>query len=327
MTLINKTDRIFIAGSTGMVGSSLNKKFREKGYKNLLTPERAQLDLTNKNEVESWFKLNKPDITVISAAKVGGILANNNFPVDFLLENLKIQINLIESSWKYGVKRLMFLGSSCIYPKNCQQPIIEDYLLQGELEKTNEWYAIAKISGIKLCDALRKQYGFDAISVMPTNLYGPRDNYHLHNSHVMAAMIRRFITAKRNEVDEVVCWGSGQPFREFLHVDDLSDACLFLLENWDLKKENAPKSKVGEVSTILNVGSGKDISIKELAEIVSEIVGFKGKIKWDTSKPDGTKRKLLDVSKINSMGWKSKISLEEGIKMTVQNHIKEEINY
>ena len=327
MNLINKSDRIFIAGSTGMVGSSLNKKFKEKGYENLLTPGRAQLDLTNKNKVDSWFKLNKPDITVISAAKVGGILANNNFPVDFLLENLKIQINLIESSWKYGVKRLMFLGSSCIYPKNCQQPIIEDYLLQGELEKTNEWYAIAKISGIKLCDALRKQYGFDAISVMPTNLYGPRDNYHLNNSHVMAAMIRRFITAKKNEVDEVVCWGSGQPFREFLHVDDLSDACLFLLENWDLKKENAPKLKFGEVSTILNVGSGKDISIKELAELVSEIVGFKGKIKWDASKPDGTKRKLLDVSKINSMGWKSKISLEEGIKMTVQNYIKEEINY
>ena len=285
MNLINKSDRIFIAGSTGMVGSSLNKKFKEKGYENLLTPGRAQLDLTNKNKVDSWFKLNKPDITVISAAKVGGILANNNFPVDFLLENLKIQINLIESSWKYGVKRLMFLGSSCIYPKNCQQPIIEDYLLQGELEKTNEWYAIAKISGIKLCDALRKQYGFDAISVMPTNLYGPRDNYHLNNSHVMAAMIRRFITAKKNEVDEVVCWGSGQPFREFLHVDDLSDACLFLLENWDLKKENAPKLKYGEVSTILNVGSGKDISIKELAELVSEIVGFKGKIKWDPSKP------------------------------------------
>ena len=324
---LSEKDKIYVAGSNGMVGSAICRLLNKKGYKNeknnLLTPSRYDLDLTNLNDVQKWFNIQNPQIVIIAAAKVGGIMANMSNPVDFLLENLKIQNNLIETSWKFGVKRLVFLGSSCIYPKFAEQPIKEESLLTGELEPTNQWYAIAKISGIKLCDALRKQYGFDAISLMPTNLYGPGDNYHLQNSHVFASFIRKFYDASKANLSYVTCWGTGKPLREFMHVDDLGNAVLFALENWSPNSENAPLDSKGIPLTLLNVGTGIDISIKDLAKEISQTIGYKGKTEWDNTKPDGTFKKQLDVSKLMSLGWEPKIKLKEGIKNTINNYKKE----
>ena len=319
INLINKNDYIFVAGHKGMVGSAICRSLIKKDYKNLLLVERKELDLRNDRDVKKWFKINKPSIVIIAAAKVGGIFANSRFPTEFLLDNLKIQNNLIENSFINGVKRLLFLGSSCIYPKFSKQPISEEDLLSGYLENTNEPYALAKICGIKLCQSLIKQYSFDAICLMPTNLYGPGDNYHPKNSHVLPALIRKFSEAALYKHELVKCWGSGQPKREFLHVDDLANACIFSLENWSLFKNNAPCDLNGDKLSFLNVGTGKDISIKDLAYKIAKGCDFKGKIIWDESKPDGTPRKLLDISRIKSLGWSPEIELEEGIELTLEN--------
>ncbi len=325
---IQHNERIFIAGANGMVGKSIKRSLLKSGYgikENnglLLTPSRKELDLLNYNEVESWFIKNKPTIVILAAAKVGGIQANNSMPADFILENLKIQTNVIENSWKANVKRFVFLGSSCIYPKFAQQPIKEDYLLESHLEATNEWYAIAKIAGLKLCEALRSQHKFDTISLMPTNLYGPGDNYHPQNSHVMAALISKFSKATLNSEPIVECWGSGSPLREFLHVDDLADAVVFCLENWQPTREDSPKDIFGNPLNHLNVGTGKDISIKQLANKISSLIGFKGEIIWDKSKPDGTPKKQLDISKISKLGWSPKVSLDKGISETISIYKK-----
>ncbi len=310
--LMTPSDRIFIAGHRGMAGSAICRALSARGYNNQLTAIRQELDLIESAAVENWFIDKQPDVVVLAAAKVGGILANKNFPADFLLNNLKIQNNVIEAAWRHGVRRLLFLGSSCIYPKFAEQPIKEESLLTGSLEPTNEWYAVAKIAGIQLCRALRAQHNFDAISLMPTNLYGPGDNYHPNHSHVMAALIRRFTEAVRNGTNEVTCWGTGSPRREFLHVDDLADAVIFCLEKWSYNSQN------NEVSFI-NVGTGNDISIKSLAELIAKETGYKGNISWDKSKPDGTPRKLLDISRLTDIGWKSNIKLEEGIKQVIKN--------
>ncbi len=323
MTLISKEEKIFIAGGSGMVGSAIIRKLNELGFKNLIYPKSSELDLKNSDLVFNWFKNYKPDIVIVAAAKVGGIYANNKYPVDFLLDNLKIQNNVIEGAWKNKVRRLLFLGSSCVYPKNSSQPIKEDELLKSSLEKTNEWYALAKISGIKLCQALRKQYGFDAISLMPTNLYGKGDNYHSSNSHVLPALLDRFHTHKLEQKDFIECWGSGNPRREFMHVDDLADASIFALENWDPNNNNAPLDQSGEPLNWLNVGTGIDLSIKELAGMIANITSFKGEIIWNDDKPDGTFRKLLNVSELEKLGWKSKISLEEGLILTYKEYKKE----
>ena len=320
--LISKDDKIFIAGQSGMVGSAIKRNLIKKGYKNLLCPIRKELNLLNSYEVENWFINNKPDVVILAAAKVGGIYANFNYTGDFILENLKIQNNVIENSWKYNAKRFLFLASSCIYPKFANQPLKEKHLLSGELEKTNESYAIAKIAGIKLCTALKIQYGFDAISLMPSNLYGRGDNYHPENSHVLPAMINRFYEAKTQGYKEVNCWGSGSPRREFLFVDDLAEASIFVLENISTENENL-YDESGNFSGILNIGVGVDISIKELANLVSSIIGYKGKINWDSSKPDGTPKKLLDISKVKKMGWSAKTSLKEGIKLTFKSYVEE----
>ena len=320
MKKINKNEKFFVAGARGMVGSAVIRKLLAEGYGDkkkggeILCPPRKTLDLLDYKNVEYWFSNNKPTIVIIASAKVGGILANANNPVDFLLENLKIQNNIIETAWKFNVKKLLFLGSSCIYPKKSPQPIKEEYLLQSSLEETNQWYAIAKIAGLKLCEALRKQYGFNTISLMPTNLYGPGDNYHHLNSHVMPALIRKFSEASKKSFPTVTCWGTGSSLREFMHVDDLADAILFALENWNPDDKDSPKDSQGNNLNFLNVGTGKDISIKNLAEKISFLSGFKGDIIWDKSKPDGVPRKNLDSSKIKSMGWKSKINLDDGIK-------------
>ena len=311
MKLINPKDKIFVAGHKGMVGSSICRILDKNGYKSIIKEERYKLDLKNKLAVQEWFHQNKPTVVIIAAARVGGIFANEKYPVDFILDNLKIQNNLIEQSWKSKVKRLLFLGSSCIYPKFAKQPIKEEYLLSGSLEGTNEFYALAKIAGIKLCEALRKQYNFDAISLMPCNLYGPGDNYHPQNSHVIPALIRKFYEAKSNNQKIVECWGTGNPLREFLHVDDLASACLYALENWDPTHSSAPKSRDGNTLNYLNVGSGVDQSIKSLATEISTILKFQGQINWDTTKKDGTPKKLLDVSRLNNLGWHSKISMKE----------------
>ncbi len=323
-----KNDRIFLAGSSGMVGKAILRSLKKKGYgigeniDNLLLPKRQDLDLLDFNSVSDWFQKNNPDIVIIAAAKVGGILANSTYPADFLLENLKIQTNLIEAASLFDVKRILFLGSSCIYPKYAPQPIKEESLLDGELESTNEGYAIAKISGIKLCEAMRFQKNLDAISLMPTNLYGPGDNYDLKTSHVMAALIRKFSEAKERNESSVTCWGSGSAFREFMHVDDLGHAVLFILENWDPEVQ---KFKINENKylTYLNVGTGKDISIKELAKKIAHKVGFNGEIIWDKSKPDGTPKKQLDISKIRSLGWEATIELDQGIENTLSTYKKE----
>ncbi len=323
MTLINKKEKIFIAGGSGMVGSAIIRKLNKLGFKNLIFPNSSELDLKDSDLVFQWFKKNKPDIVIFAAAKVGGIFANNTYPVDFLLDNLKIQNNVIEGAWKNNARRFLFLGSSCVYPKDSSQPIKEDELLKSSLERTNEWYALAKISGIKLCQALRKQYGFDAISLMPTNLYGKGDNYHSSNSHVLPALLDRFHSHKLNKKDYIECWGSGNPRREFMHVDDLADASIFALENWDPKKNDAPLDQSGEALNWLNVGTGIDLSIKELAEMIANITEFKGEIVWNEDKPDGTFRKLLDISKLEKLGWKSKISLKKGLITTYKDYKKE----
>ena len=306
--LIDNDDRFFVAGHRGMAGSAICRALQRGGYDNLLTASRDQLDLLDLQAVQRWFAENQPTVVVLAAAKVGGIHANDTYPADFLLENLKIQTNVIETAWRSGVRRLLFLGSSCIYPKFAEQPIKEESLLTGALEPTNEWYAIAKISGIKLCESLRKQYGFDAISLMPTNLYGPGDNYHPENSHVLPALIRRFHEAQESGAESVTCWGTGSPMREFLHVDDLGEACVFALENWQPKPEELQ---------FLNVGTGVDLSIRELAEAVAGATGFLGAIHWDTSKADGTPKKQLDVSRLKALGWQARIPLEEGLRSTV----------
>jgi GDP-L-fucose synthase len=320
MSLLQATDLIAIFGATGMAGSAIAKALSLNGFSNQLHPSRGELDLTNSLLVNDWMKLNKPDIVVLAAAKVGGIAANSNYPVDFLLENLKIQNNVIESAWRNNVRRLLFLGSSCIYPKYAPQPIVEESLLDGCLEPTNQSYAIAKIAGIQLCQSLFNQYGFDAICLMPTNLYGPGDNYDPSSSHVFASMIRRFIQAKRENIESVTCWGSGLPMREFLHVDDLASASIHCLKYWDRKSPLAPRTTDGELLHHLNVGTGVDISIYELANLIAERVGYLGKISWDTSLPDGTPKKQLNICRLQNLGWKSSIELKDGIDSTIETY-------
>jgi GDP-L-fucose synthase len=306
---MNKSDKIYIAGHKGMVGSAILRKLEKEGFTNILYKNSKELDLRNQAAVFSFFQENKPDYVFLAAAKVGGIVANNTFRADFIYENLAIQNNIIHAAYLNNVTKLMFLGSSCIYPKMASQPLKEDALLTGLLEPTNEPYAIAKIAGIKMCESYRSQYGCDFISVMPTNLYGPNDNYDLQNSHVLPAMIRKFHEAKINKNDTVHLWGTGSPLREFLYVDDLANACVFLMENY---------SQDGFV----NVGSGIDLSIKQLAETVKEMVGFEGDLIWDATKPDGTPRKLMDVTKLHDLGWKHTIELKEGIALAYQDFLK-----
>ena len=306
---MEKESKIYVAGHRGMVGSAIVRKLTSLGYANLLTRTSAELDLRNQQQVADFFDIEKPEYVFLAAAKVGGIVANNTYRADFLYENLAIQNNIIHGSYLNKVKKLMFLGSSCIYPKLAPQPLKESYLLSGYLEPTNEPYAIAKIAGIKMCEAYRAQYGCNFISVMPTNLYGTNDNYDLVNSHVLPAMIRKFHEAKEKSASEMSLWGTGSPMREFLHADDLAEACLFLMENYNQ-------------SELVNIGTGEDVTIKNLAALVKQIVGFKGEIIWDTSKPDGTPRKLMDVSKLHGLGWHHKIALEDGIKLAYQDFLK-----
>jgi GDP-L-fucose synthase len=300
---MNKTSKIYVAGHRGLAGSAIVRKLKQEGFENLLLRSSSELDLRKQEAVKDFFEQEKPEYVFLAAAKVGGINANNTYPADFIYDNLCIQNNVIHQSDKNGVKKLLFLGSSCIYPKNSEQPIKEEYLLSGYLEPTNDAYAIAKIAGLKMCQAYDKQYGCNFISVMPTNLYGPGDNYDLKNSHVLPALLRKFHEAKMNNEPRVTVWGTGKPRREFLHVDDLASACFFLMQ-----KYNDP--------TIINIGTGKDISIGEMAEMIKKISGYEGEIIFDTSMPDGTFRKLLDVSKLHSLGWKPTISFEEGVRKT-----------
>ena len=302
---MKNNSNIFVAGGRGMVGSSIIRNLSIGGYKNIISPTSDELDLRDQQATSCFFRNNKIDYVFLVAAKVGGILANASYKAEFIYDNLMIQNNVIHQSMQNNVKKLLFLGSSCIYPKKPKLPISENELLQGELEKTNDAYAIAKIAGIKMCQSYQEQYGFNAISAMPTNLYGENDNFDLKNSHVIPALIRKFYEAKKSHADTVVCWGTGQPMREFLYVDDLADACVFLM------KQYSGKSHV-------NIGTGKDISIRELSELISNLVGYDGDIVWDKTKPDGTYRKLLDVKKINSLGWYSSTSLEEGLKKTIK---------
>ena len=295
---------VFVAGHTGLVGSAICRRLESDGVQPLVV-SRTEVDLSNQGAVDSWFSSNPIEQVYLAAAKVGGIHANDTYPAEFLRDNLAIQTNIIHSAWKSGVKKLLFLGSSCIYPKLAPQPMPEDCLLTGELEPTNEWYAIAKIAGIKMCQAYHKQYGFDTISLMPTNLYGPGDNFDLENSHVLPALIRKFHEAKESGAKDVAVWGSGNPRREFLHVDDLADACVFLMNNY-----SSPD--------MVNVGWGEDISIAELANLIKEIVGYKGQIAFDASKPDGTPRKLLDTRRLSALGWQPSIELRAGIAATYQ---------
>ncbi len=298
---MEKNDKIYIAGHRGMVGSAITRKLQGEGFGNLVFRTSAELDLRNQQAVNAFFELEKPDYVFLAAAKVGGILANNTRRAEFLYDNLMIQSNIIHAAYTNSVKKLMFLGSSCIYPKLAPQPLKEEYLLTGELEPTNEPYAIAKIAGIKMCDSYRSQYGCDFISVMPTNLYGPNDNYDLNSSHVLPALIRKFHEATVNQLPSVVMWGSGKPRREFLHADDLADACFYLMQHY-----NDPG--------FVNIGTGEDIEIKELALLIKSIIGYTGEIRHDLDKPDGTPRKLMDVGRLHKMGWKARISLEDGIR-------------
>lgn len=300
---MNKNDSIFVAGHLGLVGSSIVRCLQRHGFDNLLTRTRAELDLTDQAAVRTFFDVERPKYVFVAAAKVGGIHANNSYPAEFIGTNLQIQTNCIDAAWRSHVTKLLFLGSSCIYPRAAPQPIKEAYLLTGPLEPTNEWYAIAKISGIKMCQAYRRQYGFNAISAMPTNLYGPGDNFHLENAHVLPALMRRFHEAKERGDPSVAIWGSGKPRREFLHVDDLAEASLFLMENHESEE-------------FVNLGVGADVTIAELVSLIRDVVGYPGKLVFDTSKPDGMMKKQLDVSKITGLGWQARISLEEGIKGT-----------
>jgi GDP-L-fucose synthase len=307
---MNKQDKIYIAGHRGMVGSAIKRRLEAERFQNLLYRTSKELDLRDSAAVKVFFEENKPHYVFLAAAKVGGILANDTYRADFLYENLMIQNNVIHSSWKSGVEKLMFLGSSCIYPKLAPQPLKEEYLLTGLLEQTNEPYAIAKIAGIKLCDAFRAQHGCNYISVMPTNLYGPNDHYDLKNAHVLPALIRKFHEAKINRESFVTIWGSGEPRREFLYVEDLADACLFLMQRYN-------------EAGLVNVGTGTDLTVMELAELIQKITGYDGSIQRDFSKPDGTPRKLMDISKLEAMGWKARISLEEGIRKVYAAYEKE----
>ena len=300
---MNKDSKIYVAGHAGMVGSAICRRLKAENYVNICTKSHKELDLTRQSEVEDFFATEKPEYVFLAAAKVGGIIANSRHGADFMYDNMILEMNVIHSAWKNGCKKLMFLGSSCIYPRLAPQPMKEDCLLTNSLEKTNEAYALAKISGLKYCEYLNVQYGTDYISVMPTNLYGPNDNYHPEHSHVLPALIRRFHEAKVSGAKEVVCWGTGAPLREFLYVDDLADACVFLMNNYSGNET-------------VNLGTGKELSIKQLTELVAKVVGYTGKISWDNTKPDGTPRKLLDVSKLSSLGWHYKTELEDGIRLT-----------
>ena len=299
---MNKEDKIYVAGHRGLVGSAIVRNLEKKGYRNVIGRTHKELDLINQADVRHFFETERPDVVVLAAAKVGGINANNTVPAEFIYENLQIQCNVIQCCHDYGVKKLLFLGSTCIYPKMAQQPIVEDALLTGPLEPTNEAYALAKISGLKMCEYYKKQYGDDFISCMPTNLYGPHDNYDLENSHVMPAMIRKFHEAKINGAKTVELWGTGTPLREFLYVDDMADACVFLLENYSGMQH-------------VNIGTGKEVTIKQLAETIQKVVGFTGEIVWNDAMPDGTPRKLTDVTKLHELGWQHKVELEEGVKL------------
>jgi GDP-L-fucose synthase len=300
--IMDVTDKIFVAGHRGLVGSALVRALHSGGYRHLVLAERSVLDLTKQEQVEEFFAANRPAYVLLAAARVGGILANDSYPADFIRNNLQIQTNVIDCSYRYGVRKLLFLGSSCIYPKHAPQPMSEDCLLTGPLEPTNQWYATAKIAGLKMCQAYRRQYGFNAICAMPTNLFGPGDNFDLHTSHVLPALLRKFHVAKLHRHPEVVIWGTGSPRREFLYVGDLADACLFLLRHYDAE---AP----------INVGCGQDVTIMELARTIAAVVGFEGELRFDVNKPDGTPRKLLDVSRLTSLGWTAQTSLRDGIEM------------
>ena len=309
---MEKNSKIYVAGHRGMVGSAILRELQRQGYYNIITRTHAELDLTRQNDVDAFFSLEKPEYVFLAAAKVGGIVANKSALADFMYENMILEMNVIHAAWKNGCKKLEFLGSSCIYPRMAPQPMIESCLLTGELEKTNEAYALAKISGLKYCEYLNRQYKTDFISVMPTNLYGPNDNYHLENSHVLPAMIRRFHEAKVAGLKVVTCWGDGSPLREFLYVDDLANLCVFLMNNYSGNET-------------VNAGTGKEISIRFLAELVAKVVGFQGQIEWDTSKPNGTPRKLLDVSKATQLGWKYKTELEDGIRLAYKDFLSNPI--
>lgn len=306
---MEKQAKIYVAGHKGLVGSAIVRNLKSKGYSNIIGKSHHELDLTDQASVEDFFSMEKPDYVFLAAAKVGGIHANNTYPADFIMVNELIQCNVIRSSYKNNVKKLMFLGSSCIYPKLCPQPIKEEYLLTGELEPTNEAYALAKISGLKMCQYYNKQYGTNYISVMPTNLYGPNDNFDLQGSHVLPALMRKFHEAKVYNLEYVELWGTGTPLREFLHVDDMADACTFLMENYTGNE-------------FFNVGTGKEVTILELADMIKEIVGYEGKMRFDSSKPDGTPRKLLDVSRLERAGWKAGIGLRDGIRNTYQWYLE-----
>lgn len=310
--MIEKNAKIYVAGHRGMVGSAIVRALKNQGYTNIITRTSKELDLRRQIDVEEFFASEKPDYVFLAAAKVGGILANNEAPADFMYDNMILEMNVIHEAYKNKVKKLMFLGSSCIYPRMAPQPMKEDCLLTSELEKTNEAYALAKISGLKYCEYLNRQYNTDFISVMPTNLYGPNDNYHPEHSHVLPALIRRFHEAKENNLNEVVIWGTGTPLREFLYVDDLADACVYLMNTYSGNET-------------VNLGTGKELSIKELAELVKKVVGFKGNITFDTTKPDGTPRKLLDVSKLEKLGWKYKTELEDGIKLAYEDFLNNDM--
>ena len=311
---MEKQARIYVAGHRGMVGSAIVRKLQDEGYTNIIIRTSSELDLRNQAAVADFFDQEAPDYVFLAAAKVGGILANNTYRAEFLYDNLMIESNIIHSAYKTGVKKLLFLGSSCIYPKLAPQPLKEEYLLSGYLESTNEPYAIAKITGIKLCDAYRSQYGCNFISAMPTNLYGPNDNYNLQGSHVLPALIRKFHEAKVNDEPTVEVWGTGSPMREFLHANDLADACFFLMENYNDE-------------LFVNIGTGEDVTIREAAELIKDIVGFEGELRWNTEKPDGTPRKLMDVSRLHEMGWKHKTELRQGLEMTYQDFLANEVLY
>lgn len=334
--------RCYIAGHTGLVGSALVRKLREKGFQNLITRGHAELDLTRQSDVEAFFQEEKPEYVFLAAAKVGGILANNTYPAEFIYTNLAIQTNIIHAAWKTGVKRLLFLGSSCIYPRDCSQPMKEEYLLTGPLEPTNEPYAVAKIAGIKMCQSYNRQYGTNYIAVMPTNLYGPNDNFDLETSHVLPAMIRKFHLAKlavNGDREAVIndqarfgpipedimanpavvnLWGSGVPNREFLHVDDVADACVFIM---NLNEKNFASLLTSSTPALINIGSGREISIKELALLIKDIIGFEGEVAFDKTRPEGTLQKLLDTSRLSNLGWEPKISLKDGISSTYDSYL------
>lgn len=309
---MEKESKIYVAGHKGMVGSAIVRALKKQGYNNIIVRTHKELDLCRQEDVEKFFVEEKPEYVFLAAAKVGGIMANSKALADFMYDNMILEMNVIYSAWKNGCKKLQFLGSSCIYPRMAPQPITEDCLLTGALEKTNEAYALAKISGLKYCEFLNKQYGTDYISVMPTNLYGPNDNYHPEHSHVLPAFIRRFHEAKENNLPEVVCWGDGSPLREFLYVDDLADLCVFLMNNYSGNET-------------VNAGTGKEITIKKLAELVAKVVGYTGSIIWDDTKPNGTPRKLLDISKSKALGWKYKVELEDGIKLAYNDFLNNDM--